>query len=149
MAETNQSYSAEVDATVDDCIAVLLDFERYPDWSTPILEAKIEETDAEGRPRRVAFALDMRIRTIRYTLEYSYALPRRLTWELVAGDLSGVQGAYDLEPLPDGRSRATCTQEVDLGFWLPGPLRRMFERQALRDSVLELKAEIERRAGRG
>jgi hypothetical protein len=35
---------------------------------------------------------------------------------------------------------------VDVGFWIPGPLRRIFERQALRESVLEFKAEAERRA---
>jgi hypothetical protein len=149
MAETSQTYSAEVDASIDDCIAVLVDFEHYPDWCTPILEAKVLTRDESGRGQRVAYALDMRIRTIHYTLEYSYAFPTRMTWRLVEGDLSDVQGAYELESLADGRTRAACTQEVDLGFWIPGPIRRMFERQALRDSVLELKAEAERRAGHG
>jgi hypothetical protein len=88
----------------------------------------------------------MRIRTIHYTLDYSYDLPARAFWKLFEGDLTDVAGSYHFEALSADRTRATCTQAIDTGFWLPGPLRRMAERQALRDSVLEFKAEVERRA---
>ncbi len=146
MNETAQSFSVEIAAPIERCIEVLLDFPRYPDWSSPILEARVVETDDQGRARLVAFALDMRIRTIRYTLEYTYDLPARASWRLSEGDVAAVDGSYEFESLPDGNTRATCTQVIDVGFWIPGPLRRMAERQALRDSVVEFKTEVERLA---
>ncbi len=123
---------------------MLLDFERYPEWSSPILEAIVVTRDDAGRGEHVAFALDMRIRTIRYTLAYAYDLPTRISWSLVDGDLQAVDGAYALQDREDSVV-ATCEQEIDLGFWVPGPIRRIAERQGLRDSVLEFKSEVERR----
>ena len=146
MSVSSQSESVEIDAPREVCAEVLLDFERYPEWSGPITEARVLERDGDGRARRVAFALDMRIRTVRYTLEYAYDLPECARWHLVEGDLAAVDGRYELEELGPGRTRATCTQAVDLGFWVPGPIRRLIEGQALRSSVAEFKAEAERRA---
>ena len=86
----------------------------------------------------------MRIRTIRYTLAYEYRLPQLVRWHLAEGDLANVAGSYEFET-NDEEVLATCRQEIDLGFWVPGPIRRIGERQALRDSVLEFKKEVERR----
>jgi hypothetical protein len=149
MAEAEQSFSADVEASIDDCCAVLLDFERYPEWSGPTTAARILDRHADGRARRVEMTLDMKIRNVRYVLEYRYDLPERADWHLVEGDLGGVEGSYTFERIDDARTRATCSQAVDLGFWVPGPLRRLIEKQALRDSVLEFKGEAERRARDG
>lgn len=146
MAETEQGYTAEVDADVADCIEVLLDFERYPQWSAPITSTRVLSRDDAGRGRDVAFELDMKIRTVRYTLTYEYDLPSRLRWSLREGDVASVDGSYEIREIGSGRARVTCRQAIDVGFWIPGPLRRVFERTALRDSVHELKAAAERRA---
>jgi hypothetical protein len=146
MAEAEQSFAAEIDAGIDDCCAVLLDFEHYPQWSGPTTEAKVVDRHPDGRARRVEMVLDMKIRSVRYVLEYDYDLPREARWHLVEGDVSGVAGSYVFEAIDDDHTRATCRQAVDLGFWVPGPLRRLIERQALRDSVMEFKGEAERRA---
>lgn len=146
MAEAEQSYTTEIDADIDACCAVLLDFERYPEWSGPTTAATVIDRHPDGRARRVEMILDMKIRNVRYVLEYEYDLPREARWKLVEGDVSGVVGSYAFETIDDTHTRATCSQAVDLGFWVPGPLRRLIERQALRDSVLEFKAEAERRA---
>jgi hypothetical protein len=143
VSAARQSESIDVEASVERCVEVLLDFERYPEWSGPIVATQVLERDDQGRGRRVAFTLDMKIRKIRYTLQYDYQLPGSATWTLVEGDLAGVAGEYRFEPTGPGRTRATCSQEVDLGFWLPGPLRRVFERQALRDSVEDFKRAAE------
>lgn len=146
MAEADQSFSIEVDAGIDDCVEVLLDFARYPQWSGPITSCRVVEPDAQGRGRRVEFVLDMKIRNVRYVLEYSYDLPARATWSLVEGDVSSIRGVYEFEPMGPARTRATCQQAVDVGFWIPGPFKRVFERQALRESVMDFKREVERRA---
>jgi hypothetical protein len=149
MADAEQTYETIIDADRKTCAEVLLDFESYPTWSGPIVEAEILTRDDAGRGLRVALGLDMKIRTIRYTLEYRYALPEAIQWSLVEGDVSNVEGSYVLDALSDEQTRAICHQSIELGFWVPGPLRRMAERQALRESVLEFATEAVRRAAAG
>ena len=144
MAETRQSFTTEIDASPEECFAAILDFAAYPSWSSVITQTSVRETDADGVPRIVEFELDMTIKTIRYVLEYTASPPQRLDWTLVEGDVAGVEGSYLFEPAGK-KTRTTCEQAVDLGFWLPGPIRRIAEQKALKDSVLEFKAEVERR----
>ena len=144
MAETRQSFTTEIEASPEECYAVLLDFAAYPAWSSVISAASVRETDADGIPRIVEFDLDMTIKTIHYVLDYTGTPPALLEWKLVEGDVAGVEGCYRLERA-GAKTRATCEQAVDLGFWVPGPIRRIAEQKALKDSVLELKAEVERR----
>ena len=42
--------------------------------------------------------------------------------------------------------RPPAGRRSELGFWMPGPLRRLAERTALKQSVDEFKAEVERRS---
>jgi hypothetical protein len=145
VSDFSQSYSTPVDGSLDDCFAVLTDFEKYPDWSGPVKECRVLDRHPDGLPRRVAFTLDMTLKTIRYVLEYSYERPRRARWKLVEGDIKDVQGSYEFET-DAGSTKATCTQSIDLGFWVPGPIRRPFEQKALRDSVEEFRRAVESRS---
>jgi hypothetical protein len=145
VSDFSQSYSAAVGRSVEDCFAVLTDFDAYPRWSGPVTECRVLDRYPDGLPRRVAFALDMTLKTIRYVLEYSYEPPRSARWKLVEGDVKDVHGSYEFEAAGPGRTKATCTQTIDIGFWVPGPIRRPFEQKALRDSVEEFKKAVEAR----
>ncbi len=144
MGEVRQSQSTAVAGSVADCFAVLTDFAAYPQWSGPVTECRVLDRHPDGLPRRVAFALDFTLKTIRYVLEYTYEPPHRARWRLVEGDVKDVQGSYEFRE-HDGHVEATCTQEIDVGFWVPGPLRRRFEAKALRDSVGEFRRAVEAR----
>ena len=144
MGEFRQSYSATVAGSLADCFAVLTDFPAYPEWSGPVQECRVVDRHPDGLPRRVAFALDFTLKTIRYVLEYTYEPPHTARWRLVEGDVKDVQGSYEFRERA-GKVEATCTQEIDVGFWIPGPLRRTFEAKALRDSVEEFKKAVEAR----
>ena len=146
MALTRKTHSAEIEADLEDCIAVITDFESHPRWSTPVLRASILACDEKGRGRIIAFELDAKIRRINYVLEHFYDLPHHISWKLVEGDVAAVSGSYAFEPIGPGRTRATCSQVIDVGFWIPGPLRRLLEDQAITDAGGEFKAEAERRA---
>ena len=148
MGELRQSYSTAVNGTVAECFAVVSDFAAYPQWSGPVRECRVVDHHPNGLPRRVAFALDFTLKTIRYVLEYTWERPHRVRWRLVEGDVKDVQGSYEFRER-DGRVEATCTQEIDIGFWIPGPLRRTFEAKALRDSVEEFKKAVETRHAAG
>src|SRR5262245_10760119 len=92
--------------------------------------------------------LDMTVKTIRYVLDYSYDRPHGATWALVEGDVRSINGEYRFEET-DGGTTATCSQAIDLGFWLPGFVRSGLEKKALRDSVEEFRQAVEARARGG
>jgi len=144
MAETRQRFSADIDASPEECFAAITDFPAYPQWSSVISKTVVLDAYPDGLPRRIEFELDMMIRTVRYVLDYTYARPHRLDWKLVEGDVEDVAGTYTFERA-NRRTRVTCQQAVSLGFWIPGPIRRIAEQKALKDSVLQFKAEVERR----
>jgi polyketide cyclase/dehydrase/lipid transport protein len=139
-----ESYSTHVRASMDTCFAVLIDFEAYPKWSSPVRKCTILTRHPDGLPHHVAFVLDTPIKTMRYTLAYTWDRPCRGDWMLVEGDVAGVEGSYEFAPERTGCT-ATCTQGIDLGFWIPGFLRSVFEQKALRDSVEEFRAAAEQR----
>jgi len=138
-----ESYSTTIAAPVDACFAVLHAFEDYPSWSSPITSCRVLEHHPDGMPKRVEFVLDMTVKTVRYVLEYAWDPPNGATWTMVEGDLASIAGSYRFEAA-DGGTTATCTQAIDLGFWLPGFLRSSIEAKALRDSVEEFRAAVER-----
>jgi hypothetical protein len=144
VGDYTQSYSTEISAAVDECFEVLVDFEAYPSWSSPIRECTIVDRHPDGLARRVEFKLDMTIKTIRYVLEYTYDAPHTARWRLVEGDVRGVEGTYRFDAHGD-HTTATCTQSIDLGFWIPGFVRRSFEQRALRESVEEFRKAVEQR----
>jgi hypothetical protein len=147
MAEFAQSHSTMVNGSLEECFAVLTDFEAYPEWSGPVTECRVVDRHPDGLARRVAFALDMTLKTLRYVLEYVYEPPHTARWRLVeSGDVKNVEGSYRFEKIGD-QVRATCSQSIDLGFWVPGPIRRPLEQKALRDSVEEFKRAVEARVG--
>jgi len=145
--EVKQEYSVEVAASPEECFATLVDFDAYPRWSSNVCAAKVLKRNAAGLPVRVEMELDARIKKIRYVLEYRYKKPREATWTLVEGDVQSVTGSYHFRKKSAGVTEATCMQTVDLGFWVPGPLRRAGERTALKQSVEEFKKAVEKRAG--
>ena len=79
-------------------------------------------------------------------LDYAFDPPHGATWKLVEGDVKDVQGSYRFEESA-GATVATCTQGIDLGFWLPGFIRSGFEKKALHDSVEEFRRAVERATG--
>jgi ribosome-associated toxin RatA of RatAB toxin-antitoxin module len=144
-----QSYTTTVAASPQACFTVITDFDSYTRWSSAIRAATVRERHPDGMPKQVEMQLDMKIRTIRYVLEYQHEPPTRLTWSLVDGDIKAVEGSYLFEEVAPGRTQMTCTQGVDIGFWVPGFLKSLFESQALKDSVDELKREVEARQQAG
>ena len=144
MSDYTQSYSTLIDASPETCFAVLTDFPAYTEWSSPITESRVLSSHPDGLAKRVAFALDMKVKTVRYVLEYTYDAPHGADWRLVEGDVKSVEGSYRF--VPDGdRTKATCRQAVDLGFWVPGFLKSTFEKRALQDSVEEFRKAVEAR----
>jgi hypothetical protein len=147
MAEHQQSFSTPIEAPLGLCYDAIGDFEAYPRWSSPVTSIAVLDRHPDGKARRVEFAVDMKLKTVRYVLEYTWHPPNRLTWKMVDGDLADIEGSYVFEA--DGaRTIATCSQAISLGFWVPSMILKPIEQTALKQSVLEFKTEAERLAAR-
>lgn len=146
MPEHQQSFTTSIDAPAALCYDAIGDFEAYPSWSSPVTKITVLDRHADGRARRVEFEVDMKLRTIRYVLQYTWHPPNRLTWKMVEGDIADIEGSYVFEPDGAKRTMATCSQAISLGFWVPSLILRPIEQTALKQSVLEFKAEAERLA---
>ena len=141
-----QTHGEFVRAPIEVCFDTIIDFEKYPTWFSGISAARIEKADPAGGLWTVRYELSMIIKTISYTLAYQSRRPSELTWKLVRGDVKDVEGSYLFTKVEDGVTQARCTQAVDVGFWIPGPFKRTFEKSALSDSVREFKKAAEARA---
>jgi uncharacterized membrane protein len=148
MPDVQQSFSTSIEAPLGLCYAAIGDFEAYPTWSSPITSIKVLERHPDGQAKRVEFVVDMKLRSVRYVLEYTWHPPDRLTWKMVEGDLADIEGSYVFGREAPNRTTATCSQGISLGFWVPSLILRPIEQTALRQSVLEFKTEAERLAKR-
>jgi uncharacterized membrane protein len=144
VSEYRESYSTTIAAPATACFATLAAFEDYPAWSAPVTSCRVLSRHPDGMPKQVEFALDMTLKTVRYVLEYEWDPPRGARWHMVEGDLANIEGSYRFDETAAGTT-ATCTQQIDLGFWVPGFLRSTIEAKALRDSVEEFRAAVESR----
>ncbi len=142
----SQTHTEVVRAPVQHCFDTIVSFESYPGWFKAISTASLVAADPAQGTWTVEYTLNMIVKTISYTLSYTSRGPNRLMWESVRGDIKQIRGVYELVELEPGLTEVTCTQSVDVGFWIPGPLKKAFEKTALVDSVREFKEAAEKPA---
>ena len=143
MAEHAQG-DTEVHATPAEVMAVVADFEAYPEWVGNLAEVEVLARDRRGRGTRVAFRLGTPWGEQAYTLAYRYQ-PRDagVSWTYVEGTLEDLAGSYVLEPAGDGTTRVTYRLEVALSMPLPGLVKRQAARQIVRSALADLKRRVE------
>jgi ribosome-associated toxin RatA of RatAB toxin-antitoxin module len=130
-------------ATPTEVMAVIADFESYPEWVSSLEEVKVLGRDRRGRGSLVAFKVRTTVMTAAYTLAYDYApRDRGMSWSYHEGSLQDLAGSYELEPL-DGTTRVTYRLDVELGMPLPGLVKRQAARQIVRSALNDLKRRVE------
>jgi ribosome-associated toxin RatA of RatAB toxin-antitoxin module len=143
MAERAEG-TTEVHATPAEVMAVVADFEAYPEWVGNLEEVEVLARDRRGRGTRVAFRLRTPMGDQAYTLAYRYQ-PRDagVTWTYVEGTLDDLAGSYTVEPTGDGTTEVTYRLEVAIGVPLPGLVKRQAARQIVRSALADLKRRVE------
>lgn len=132
-----------VAAEPSEVMAVIANFDRYPQWARGVKSATVLSTHDDGRADQVAFVLDAAPIKDEYTLAYTWDGDARVTWRLVrARMLRSMEGAYIL------RSRAGATEvtyelEVDLTIPMIGMLKRKGERVVIDAALKGLKQQVE------
>jgi carbon monoxide dehydrogenase subunit G len=133
----------EVAATPREVMAVLTDFEAYPDWVGNLERVEVLGHDRRGRGTRVAFQVRTPVLSASYTLTYTYAAgDQGMAWAYLEGTLDDMSGSYRLEPGGDG-TLVTYRLAVELGVPLPGLLKRQAASQVGRSALGDLKRRVE------
>ncbi len=133
-----------INAPLDKCWQIVLDFENYPNWAKDVKEATVLSRDDQGRASRVEYRASALGRSTHYTLEYDYSeVPGRLSWKLVDGDIMrALNGAYSFVEI-DGGTQVFYELDIELVVPLPGFVKRRAEARILIEAVKELKARAE------
>lgn len=137
----------QVDASSVECMNVISDFERYPDWVPDIKEVEILRRDADGRGNLVAFRAAAIGRNISYSLEYFYGEnPFRCAWQLKEGELLRIlSGKYEFEEIPDEPEKTFAKYDlaVDLKVPLASFVKRRLETRLLHAALSDFKTQVE------
>ncbi|MDH3293273.1 MAG: SRPBCC family protein [Acidimicrobiia bacterium] len=142
--------STTVQATVEQCFAVGIDVQSYPNWIESLTEVEIESRNAEGKPDRVRFEASGLGRRASYVLAYDLGdAPAVLGWTLVTGDLArAIEGAYRFsDATEEGGQPATFVEyelSIDLAVPLPGYVKRRAEDKIMEAALRRFKQEVER-----
>jgi ribosome-associated toxin RatA of RatAB toxin-antitoxin module len=145
MAEQTSS-SIVVDAPPADVMAVIADFESYPEWAKGVQKAEIVEPGTGDRAEQVYFALDVSPIKDEYTLAYDWDGDREVVWTLVEGNmLRALDGAYTLVDRGDGSTEVTYRLALDVSIPLIGMLKRKGEKILIDAALKGLKKRVESR----
>jgi ribosome-associated toxin RatA of RatAB toxin-antitoxin module len=142
MAEQTTS-SIVIDATPAQVMAVIADFEAYPEWAQGMKRVEVVTEGPGGRAREVHFELEAAPIKDSYTLGYDWHGDSAVRWNLVEGKmLKAMQGAYELRPSGSGTD-VTYRLAVDLSIPMIGMLRRKAEKVIIDTALKGLKKRVE------
>lgn len=147
MANLGGSASEEIEAPLEQVWAVVEDVLSAPQWQGGLDAVTALEKDDQGRPTLVESENDIKVRRIKAEVRFSYEPPTRLSWTQEKGDMKSVHGAWDLEDLGSGRTRATYTLDADpgrmLGLVIRGPVEAATRAIFVNGRPGELKRRVE------
>jgi carbon monoxide dehydrogenase subunit G len=129
-----------------DVMAVIADFEAYPEWATGIRNAEVLSL-TDGRASAVRFALDAGVIKDSYVLDYDWDDDARVRWHLAeAGSvISEMTGGYELAGDGEGGEGTEVTYDLAVGIKVPmiGMVKRRVEKTIIDTALKGLKSRAE------
>jgi len=117
----------------EDLKAVILDFEKYPEFMKEVTEVEVLERSDEAIVAKfhihIAFAgFDIRSSyTTRYTID-----GHTITWELVESEnITKMNGKWELHETDDDECRAEYEAEVETNLGVPPDVQALFVEESL------------------
>lgn len=132
-----------IEGSPQDCFEAIVDYESFADWQRAVKDVEVLSRDRDGRGKEVAFEIDAKVKTVRYTLDYSYEAPHHVAWRYVDGDPKEIDGELVLEDRGDGTTLATYSLSIDPGVWLPGRVVSLLNEQVMHGALEDLKKRVE------
>ena len=149
VSREHTSASVLIQAPVEDCFAVGIDLEAYPEWVENLDAAEIKSRDDQGRPLTARFEAAGLGRMSSYVLGYDLSgAPHSLAWNLVEGDLTReIEGRYTFHDMTeeDGEPVTEVNYEltIDLAVPLPGFVKRRAEDKIVKAALQRFKQRVE------
>jgi hypothetical protein len=143
-----ESRDIVIEASPEEILDVIADFDAMPEWSEPHQSAEVLETGDDGRPSKVKMKVKVAGITDEQIVAYTWSADQ-VSWALVSSSQQKAQdGKYILVP-QGGKEEATLVKFellADPNVPLPGfVLKRAVKgtidsaTKALRDRVLQVK----------
>jgi len=144
MAERTES-SITVVAPPAEVMAVIADFEAYPQWTGAVKQAEVRSKGANGRAKEVWFDLDAGAIKDQYLLSYDWDADTQVRWNLVEAEqiVKSMDGAYLLTDNGDGTTTVTYQLMVDVKIPMLGMIKRKAEKVIIDTALKELKKRVE------
>lgn len=143
MAEQTTS-TIVIDASPSEVMAVIADFEAYPEWAKGVKTAEVTVPGTGDRAEQVYFEIDVSPIKDDYTLAYEWDGDRLVTWTLAEGKmLKMLNGSYALRDLGDGSTEVTYRLALDVSIPLIGMLKRKGEKILIDAALKGLKKRVE------
>jgi len=131
----------DIDAAPAQVMAVIADFEHYPEWVDSMKCAEVL-TSSAGKAVTVRMVLDHPLVKDDYVLAYQWQ-PSTVSWHLVEGTLlKAMDGSYVLEQRGDGTT-VTYNLAVDVNLPMIGMFRRKAEKTIIDGALKGLKRRVE------
>lgn len=146
MGKLGGEASCEIEAPIEAVWAVCEDIASAPEWQDGLEAMEVIERDGAGRVALADSMSDAKVRTVTSRVRFSYEEPTRVGWKQEKGDLKSLDGAWELEDLGDGRTRATYRLDGDpgrmLGMLVRGPVEGRLRELLVGGRPEELRARV-------
>ncbi len=143
MADQTES-SITVAAPPEQVMAVIADFDSYPQWTGAVKDAQVLTEYDDGRAAQVRFVLDAGAIKDRYTLAYDWEDNSSVRWSLVEAEmLTSMEGSYLLADNADATTTVTYQLAVDVRVPMLGMIKRKAEKVIIDTALKELKKRVE------
>ena len=146
MGKLGGEASTEIDVHIHEVWEVVADIETAPEWQNGFEAVEVIERDSEGRVVSAKTTSDAKVKMVTTHLSFTYEEHTLVEWTQEKGDLKSLVGAWELEDLGDGRTRATYRLEGDpgrmLGMLVRGPVEGQIRKLLVEGRPDELKQRI-------
>jgi ribosome-associated toxin RatA of RatAB toxin-antitoxin module len=125
-------------------MAVIGDFEAYPQWASGVKKVEIKEKDDEGRGKQVRFEVSLVGLSGWYELTYDYKPDDAgVSWTFVDGSpIKNLEGEYALSAT-GGSTNVVYRATVEPGIPMIGFMKRKIEGQVIDIALKGLKKRVE------
>lgn len=137
--------SLSIDAPASDVMALLVDIESFPTWSSAIKAVEVLERDDSGKASKVKVKVEAGPLKDSATLNYDYSkLPNEISFSLEDADLmTAMDGNYLVKDNGDDTCTVTYSLHVEVSMPVPEIMRRKAEMGTIDAALGQLKKKIE------
>jgi ribosome-associated toxin RatA of RatAB toxin-antitoxin module len=135
------SASIDIAARPDEIMAVVADFEHYPDWVDSMKSVEVLSF-VDDKAKTVRMVLDHTLLKDDYVLAYEWK-PQAVSWTLLEGNLlRAMESSYQLKA-NGAKTTVRYTLTVDINMPMIGMFKRKAEKTIIDGALDGLKKKVE------